>query len=84
MIEGAPLKRLIIKRCASARGAESWWGCFDSDSDSGLLVGSDSGFDSDSGPDAKYKINNTLIVKRISAVQAKKKKEKEKKRDISY
>ena len=57
----------------NSRGAESWWGCSDSgsDSDSGLLVGSDS--DSDSGPDAKYKINNTLIVERISAVQAKKK-----------
>ena len=34
-----------------ARGAESWWCCFDSDSDSdsGLLVGSDSDSDSNSG-----------------------------------
>ena len=47
------------------RGAESWWNCSDSnsDSDSGLLIDSDSGSDSDSGPDMKYKINNTLIVK---------------------
>ena len=47
------------------RGAESWWGCFDSDSDSdsGLLVGSDSGSDSDSdsdsGSDTRYKTNDT-------------------------
>ena len=33
-----------------------------SDSDSGLLV------DSDSGSDKKYKINNTLIVERVSSV----------------
>ena len=42
-----------------SRGA--WWGT----SDSGLLIDSDSGFD------AKYEINNTLIVERVSAVQAK-------------
>ena len=53
------------------RGAGLWWGCSDSDSDSGLLIDSD--LDSDSGPDKKYKIINTLIVKRVSAVQAKKK-----------
>ena len=52
--------------CSPARGAESWWGCSDSDSDSGLLVGSDS------GPDTKYKINKTWIVERVSAIQAKK------------
>ena len=41
---------------ALARGAESWWGCsdFDSGSDSGLLIDSDS--DSDSGSDTKYNI----------------------------
>ena len=50
----------------STRGAESWWGCSDSGSDSGLLI------DSDSGSHTKYKINNTLIVERVSAVQAKK------------
>ena len=62
-----------------SRGAESLWGCSDSDSDSdfGLLIDSDSG--SDSGPDAKYKINNNLIVERVFAVQA-----KQRKRDISY
>ena len=49
-----------------SRGAESWWGCFDSHSDSGLLI------DSDSGTDTKYKTNNTLIVEGVSAVQAKK------------
>ena len=42
------------------RGAESWWGCSDSDSGSALLIDSDSG--SDPGSDAKYKISNTLIV----------------------
>ena len=44
------------------RGAESWWGCSDSDSgsDSGLLIDSHSG----SGSNTKYKINNTLIVER--------------------
>ena len=44
------------------RGAESWWGCSDSDSGSGsaLLIDSDAG--SDPGSDAKYKISNTLIV----------------------
>ena len=52
------------------RGAGLWWGCSDSDSDSGLLIDPD--LDSDSGPDKKYKINNTLIVERVSAVQAKK------------
>ena len=35
----------------SNRGAESWWGC--SDSDSGLLIDSDS----DSGSDTKYTSN---------------------------
>ena len=40
-----------------SRGAESWWGCFDSGSDSGLLIDSD--FGSDSGFDTKYAINNT-------------------------
>ena len=44
------------------RGAESWWGCSDSDCDSVLLIDSDSHSDSDSGCDTKYKINNTLIV----------------------
>ena len=41
------------------RGAESWWGCSDSDSGSGsaLLIDSESG--SDPGSDAKYKIRNT-------------------------
>ena len=59
------------------RGAESWWGC--SDSESGSLI--DSGSDSDSGSesDTKYKTNNTLIVGRVSAVQTKKKE-----LDISY
>ena len=52
------------------RGAESWWGC--SDSETGLLIDSDSGSDSDLGSDAKYKINNTLIVERVSAVEARK------------
>ena len=61
------------------QGAESWWGCSDSDSDSGLLIDSDSGSDSDSGYDTKNKINNTLIVERVFAVQA-----KQKRRDISY
>ena len=46
---------------AKSRGAESWWGC--SDSDSVLLIDSDSHSDSDSdydsGCDTKYKINNT-------------------------
>ena len=51
------------------------WDCFDSDTDFGLLI--DSG--SDSGSDTKYKINNTSIVERVSAVQA-----KEKKSGISY
>ena len=63
-------------RTARSRGAESWWGCSDSDSDSGFLAGSDPGSDSDSDsdsePDAKYKINKTLIVDRVSAVRAKK------------
>ena len=49
----------------SSRGAESWWGC------------SDSGSDSDSGFGANYEINSTLIVERVYAIQAKKK------RDIS-
>ena len=35
------------------RGAESWWGCSDSGSDSGLLIDSESGSDSDSGSDTK-------------------------------
>ena len=62
------------------RGAESWWGCSDSgsDSDSGLLIDSDS----DSGSDTKYKINNTLIVEQVSAAQAKKKKEEE--RNVTF
>ena len=52
-----------------SRGAESWWGCFDSDSgsdsgllidsdsgsDSGILIDSDSGSDSDSGPDTNIR-----------------------------
>ena len=39
-----------------ARGAESWWGCydFDSGSDSRLLIDSDSS-DSDSGSNTKYR-----------------------------
>ena len=58
---------------AESRDAESWWGCSDSDtgSDSGLLIDSDSG--SDSGSDTKYKIDKTLIVERVSAVNARKK-----------
>ena len=59
-----------------SRGAESWWGCSDSDSDSdtGLLIDSDFGSDSDSdsGPDTKYKMNNIFIVEGVSAAQAKK------------
>ena len=39
-------------------------------SDSVLLIGSDSS--SDSGFDAKYEINNNLIVEQVSAVQVKK------------
>ena len=69
--------RAYLKYLLGRGAAESWWGCSDSgsDYDSGLLIGSDSGSDSDfnSGPDAKYKINNTLIVERSSADQAKKK-----------
>ena len=65
------------KNIVNGRGAESWWGCSDSGSDSELLIDSDSysdsDYDSDSGSDVKYKISNTLIVKRVSAVQAKKK-----------
>ena len=56
------------------RGAESSWGC----SDSGLLIHSDYGSDSDSGFDGKYEINNTLTVQQVSAVRAKKE------RDVSY
>ena len=56
----------LIFRNILFRGAESCWGC--SDSDSGLLIDSDS----DSGSDTKYRINNTLIVERVSAVQARK------------
>ena len=52
------------------RGAESWWGCSDSGSDSGLLIDSGSGSDSDSGSDPKYKMSNIVIVERVSAVQA--------------
>ena len=55
---------------AKARVAESWWGCFDSETDSELLIGSDS------GSDTKYKTNNALIVKQVFAVQAKKQKQK--------
>ena len=45
------------------------WGYSDSDfgSDFRLLI------DSDSGSDTKYKMNNTLIVERVSAVQTRKK-----------
>ena len=50
------------------KGAGSWWGCSDSGSDSRLLIDSDS----DSGSDTKYRINNTLIVERVSAAQARK------------
>ena len=61
--------------------SDSWWGCSDSDSrsDSGVLIDSNSGSDPDpdSGPDAKYKINSTLIVERVSAVQARK-------RDVTF
>ena len=64
-----------------ARGTELWWGCSDSysGSDSGLLIDSDSGSGSDSDPvsDKKYKINNTLIVDRVSTVQASK-------RDVTF
>ena len=65
-----PSFRIILIKVT--RGAESWWGC--SDSETGLLIDSDSGSDSDSdlGSDAKYKINNTLIVERVSAVEARK------------
>ena len=59
-----------------SRGAESWWICSDSDSDidSGLLIDPDSDSDSGSGSgsDAKYRINNTLIVERVPTVQAEK------------
>ena len=55
------------------KGAESWWGCSDSDSDSRLLIDSDSDSDSDFGSDTEYKINNILIVERVSTVQARKK-----------
>ena len=57
-----------------SRGAESWWGCSDSGSDSGLLIDSDSDSDSDSDPgsDTHYKMNNTLIVERVFAIQAQK------------
>ena len=41
------------------RGAESRRDCSDSDSDSGILIDSDSG--SDSGSDTKYTINYALI-----------------------
>ena len=51
------------------------WDCSDSDTDFGLLID----YGSDSGSDTKYKISNTSIVERVSAVQ-----EKEKKRDTSY
>ena len=50
-----------------SRGAESWWDCSDSGPDSGLLIE----FYSDAGFDMKYKINNTLIVEQLSAVQEK-------------
>ena len=83
---GVPKRKNVI---LTGRGAKSWWGCSnsnsDSDSDSGLLVGSgllvDSGSDSDSdsGPDRKCKINSILVVERVFAAQAKKKKH-----DISY
>ena len=46
---------------ALSRGAESWYGCSDSDS------GSDSDPDSDSGTDTKYNINNTLMVQSVQA-----------------
>ena len=54
----------------SIRGAGSWWGW--SDSGSGLLIDSDSCSDSDSdyGSDTKYKMSSTVIVERVSAVQA--------------
>ena len=59
------------------RDAESWWHWSDSDSDSDsrLLIDSDSGSDSDSdsGSHTKYKLNNTLIVEQVSAVETKKK-----------
>ena len=45
---------------SSSRGAESLWGCSESDP----------GSDSNPGSDTKYKINNTLIVERVSAVEA--------------
>ena len=68
MIGKTPRNMCGMIQKVSDRGAESWWGCFDSDSgsDSELLIGSDSGSDSDpdsdSGSDTKYKINSTLIV----------------------
>ena len=37
---------------SEARGAESWWCCSDSDSDSGVLVGSNCYSDSDSYSDS--------------------------------
>ena len=49
-----------------SRGAESWWGCSDSDSNCDLWF------------DKKSKINDTLIIERVSSVQ-----ERKKKRDIS-
>ena len=44
----------MTSRSIYTRGAESWWGYFDSDSssDSGFLIDSDS--DSDSGSDTKF------------------------------
>ena len=62
-------KEQVAQGILFTRGAESWWGCSNSDSgsDSGLLIESDSG----SGSDTKYKINNTFIVERVSAVQGK-------------
>ena len=62
--------RQVLLVIFSSMGAESWWGC--SDSDPGLLINSGSDSDSYSGPGTKYEINNTLIVERVSAVQAKK------------
>ena len=55
-------------------------GCSDSDSDSGLLIDSNSGSDSVSGFDSKYEINNTYVTSPASLRRP----NGNKKRNISY
>ena len=61
-----------------SRGAESWWGCSDSgsDTDSEPLIDSDSDSgsdsDSDSGFYAEYEITLYIIVEKVCAIQPKK------------